>query len=178
MKQQCKFCAVVFFLLTISFSFSLLFPTVTSGDNFDQQLEDTEQEISQTEEEKDNAENKLEEVKKQEEELNGSIAYYEYQLSATQQQLQNMLVSITEKEEEINQNLLKSVDELELSVRSYNCLKNADIKTLADLVQKTESEMLKTKNFGRKSLNEIKEVLAQMNLSLGMKLEKKPEEET
>jgi DNA-directed RNA polymerase subunit alpha len=82
------------------------------------------------------------------------------------------------KEEEINQNLLKSVDELELSVRSYNCLKNANIKTLADLVQKTESEMLKTKNFGRKSLNEIKEVLAQMNLSLGMKLEKKIEEET
>jgi DNA-directed RNA polymerase subunit alpha len=80
------------------------------------------------------------------------------------------------KEEEINQNLIKSVEELELSVRSYNCLRNANIKTLADLVQKTESEMLKTKNFGRKSLNEIKEVLAQMNLSLGMKLEKKAEE--
>jgi len=80
------------------------------------------------------------------------------------------------KEEEINQNLLKSVDELELSVRSYNCLKNANIRTLADLVQKTEAEMLKTKNFGRKSLNEIKEILAQMNLSLGMKLDKKLEE--
>ena len=79
------------------------------------------------------------------------------------------------KEEELNQNLLKSVDELELSVRSSNCLKNADIKTIADLVQKTESDMLKTKNFGRKSLNEIKEILAQMDLSLGMKLDKIPE---
>ena len=79
------------------------------------------------------------------------------------------------KEEEFNQNLLKSVDELELSVRSSNCLKNADIKTIADLVQKTESDMLKTKNFGRKSLNEIKEILAHMELSLGMKLDKIPE---
>lgn len=80
------------------------------------------------------------------------------------------------KEEEINQNLLKSVDELELSVRSYNCLKNANIRTLADLVQRSEAEMLKTKNFGRKSLNEIKEILAGMNLSLGMKLDTKAEE--
>jgi DNA-directed RNA polymerase subunit alpha len=63
------------------------------------------------------------------------------------------------------------VEELELSVRSSNCLKNANIKTIADLVQKTETEMLKTKNFGRKSLNEIKEILAEMGLSLGMKLE-------
>jgi DNA-directed RNA polymerase subunit alpha len=67
--------------------------------------------------------------------------------------------------------LNKSVDEMELSVRSYNCLKNANIATIGELVQKTESEMLKTKNFGRKSLNEIKEFLAGMGLSLGMKLD-------
>ncbi len=70
-----------------------------------------------------------------------------------------------------NKNLLKPVDELELSVRSYNCLKNANIKTIADLVQKTEQEMLKTKNFGRKSLNEIKEILKSMGLSFGMKID-------
>jgi len=67
--------------------------------------------------------------------------------------------------------LTKSVDELELSVRSYNCLKNANIRTIGDLVQKTEPEMLKTKNFGRKSLNEIKEILSGMGLSLGMKID-------
>jgi len=67
--------------------------------------------------------------------------------------------------------LARSVDELELSVRSYNCLKNANIHTLRELVQRTESEMLKTKNFGRKSLNEIKEILSGMGLSLGMKLD-------
>jgi DNA-directed RNA polymerase subunit alpha len=66
------------------------------------------------------------------------------------------------------------VDELELSVRSANCLKNADIRYIGDLVQKTEVEMLKTKNFGRKSLNEIKEILSEMGLSLGMKLENWP----
>jgi DNA-directed RNA polymerase subunit alpha len=68
-----------------------------------------------------------------------------------------------------NENLLRSVNELELSVRAANCLKNAGIETIAEMVQKTESEMLKTKNFGRKSLNEIKEILAEMGLSLGMK---------
>ena len=71
----------------------------------------------------------------------------------------------------LNENLDKSVEELELSVRSYNCLKNANIRTIRELVQKTEGEMLKTKNFGRKSLNEIKEILAGMGLSLGMKLD-------
>ena len=70
-----------------------------------------------------------------------------------------------------NENLEKSVEELELSVRSYNCLKNAEIRTISELVQKTEAEMLKTKNFGRKSLNEIKEILTNMGLSLGMRLE-------
>jgi DNA-directed RNA polymerase subunit alpha len=70
-----------------------------------------------------------------------------------------------------NENLDKSVEELELSVRSYNCLKNANIRTIRELVQKTEGEMLKTKNFGRKSLNEIKEILGSMGLSLGMRLD-------
>src|SRR5215831_12736839 len=70
--------------------------------------------------------------------------------------------------------LAKSVDEMELSVRSYNCLKNANIRTIGELVQKTEVEMLKTKNFGRKSLNEIKEILSEMGLSLGMKLDNWP----
>ena len=84
-----------------------------------------------------------------------------------------------------NENLEKSVEELELSVRSYNCLKNAEIRTISELVQKTEAEMLKTKNFGRKSLNEIKEILTNMGLSLGMRLdqtvpqsETKPQSET
>jgi DNA-directed RNA polymerase subunit alpha len=70
-----------------------------------------------------------------------------------------------------NENIYRSVDELELSVRSSNCLKNARIHTIYQLVQKTDGEMLKTKNFGRKSLNEIKEVLHTMDLSLGMDLE-------
>jgi DNA-directed RNA polymerase subunit alpha len=80
---------------------------------------------------------------------------------------------------DFNENLYRSVEELELSVRSANCLKNADINKIFQLVSKTEAEMLKTKNFGRKSLNEIKEVLAEMGLSLGMKLEgfAPPEEE-
>jgi len=71
----------------------------------------------------------------------------------------------------LNEHLDKSVEELELSVRSYNCLKNANIRTIRELVQKTEGEMLKTKNFGRKSLNEIKEILTTMGLSLGMRLD-------
>jgi len=81
---------------------------------------------------------------------------------------------------QFNDNLYRSVEELELSVRSANCLKNADINKIYQLVSKTEPEMLKTKNFGRKSLNEIKEVLTEMGLSLGMKLEGfvPPEEET
>jgi DNA-directed RNA polymerase subunit alpha len=73
-----------------------------------------------------------------------------------------------------NENLFRNVDELELSVRSANCLKNADIRHIGELVQKTEQEMLKTKNFGRKSLNEIKEILSEMGLSLGMKLDNFP----
>lgn len=76
--------------------------------------------------------------------------------------------------ENLNDVLNKSVDELELSVRSSNCLKNADIKTIRELVVKTEKEMLETKNFGRKSLNEIKELLRSMGLSLGMDLNRVP----
>lgn len=76
-----------------------------------------------------------------------------------------------EKEEPLNENVYRSVEELELSVRSANCLKNANIGHIGELVQRTEAEMLKTKNFGRKSLNEIKEVLTEMGLTLGMKLE-------
>jgi len=74
----------------------------------------------------------------------------------------------------LNPNLFKSVDELELSVRSANCLQNANIRYIGELVQRTEAEMLKTKNFGRKSLNEIKEILESMGLSLGMTLENFP----
>ena len=79
----------------------------------------------------------------------------------------------TTEDERLLDQLGRSVDELELSVRSYNCLKNADIKTIGDLVTKSESEMLKTKNFGRKSLNEIKDILAEMGLSLGMDIDLK-----
>lgn len=78
------------------------------------------------------------------------------------------------QEENLNQNLFRPVSELELSVRSANCLKNANITLIGELVQKTEAEMLKTKNFGRKSLNEIKAILEEMGLSLGMKLDNFP----
>jgi DNA-directed RNA polymerase subunit alpha len=82
----------------------------------------------------------------------------------------------TEAEEEpLNENLFRSVEELELSVRSANCLQNASIHIIGELVQKTEAEMLKTKNFGRKSLKEIKEILADMGLSLGMKIDSWPQ---
>ena len=79
--------------------------------------------------------------------------------------------TVSEEAAKMNENLDKSVDELELSVRSANCLQNANIRYIGELVQKTEAEMLKTKNFGRKSLKEIKEILAEMGLSLGMKLD-------
>ena len=78
---------------------------------------------------------------------------------------------IDEKKQKVLTNMAKCVEELELSVRSYNCLKNANIQTIAELVQKTDGEMLKTRNFGRKSLNEIKEILEDMGLHLGMKVE-------
>jgi DNA-directed RNA polymerase subunit alpha len=81
---------------------------------------------------------------------------------------------VEEEEDKLNENLFRPVSELELSVRSANCLKNANITLIGELVQKSETEMLKTKNFGRKSLNEIKEILSEMGLSLGMKLDNFP----
>lgn len=81
---------------------------------------------------------------------------------------------ISEPRRKLNENLFKRIDEIELSVRSANCLENADIKYIGELVQKTEAEMLRTKNFGRKSLNEIKEILTEMGLGLGMRLEEFP----
>jgi DNA-directed RNA polymerase subunit alpha len=80
-----------------------------------------------------------------------------------------------EEDEPLNENLFRSVEELELSVRSANCLQNANIHLIGELVQRTESEMLKTKNFGRKSLKEIKEILADMGLSLGMRIDNWPQ---
>ncbi len=98
--------------------------------------------------------------------------------------LQNQLKLFINFEEEIeemprvetqkprfNENLYRSIDELELSVRSSNCLRNASIRQIWELVMRSEAEMLKTKNFGRKSLNEIKEILSEMGLTLGMKLD-------
>jgi len=85
---------------------------------------------------------------------------------------------VDEEREAMNENLNKSIEELELSVRSYNCLKNANIQTIRELVTRSETEMLKTKNFGRKSLNEIKEILADMGLQFGMDLDEKTREET
>jgi DNA-directed RNA polymerase subunit alpha len=81
---------------------------------------------------------------------------------------------ISEPKKKLNENLFRRIEEIELSVRSANCLENADIKYIGELVQKTEAEMLRTKNFGRKSLNEIKEILQEMGLGLGMKLEDFP----
>lgn len=85
---------------------------------------------------------------------------------------------VNEAQEKLNENLWRTVDELELSVRSANCLQNANIKYIGELVQRSEAEMLKTKNFGRKSLKEIKEILAEMGLSLGMKLDNWPGSQT
>ena len=85
------------------------------------------------------------------------------------------LVPMAEEPTPLNPNIFKSVDELELSVRSANCLQNANIRYIGELIQRTESEMLKTKNFGRKSLNEIKELLGTMGLELGMSIENFPD---
>ncbi len=76
---------------------------------------------------------------------------------------------------DINENLFKSVEELELSVRSANCLQNANIRYIYELVTKSEAEMLRTKNFGRKSLNEIKDILSEMGLGLGISIDLPPE---
>ena len=82
-----------------------------------------------------------------------------------------------EDDSKINENLYRTVEELELSVRSANCLKNAGIKLIGELVSKSEAEMLKTQNFGRKSLNEIKDILNEMGLTFGMKLDSFPDPE-
>ncbi len=84
-------------------------------------------------------------------------------------------VALASGDEPMNENLFRSVEELELSVRSANCLQNANIHLIGELVQKSEAEMLKTKNFGRKSLKEIKEILVEMGLSLGMKIDNWPQ---
>ncbi len=84
---------------------------------------------------------------------------------------ESLLVDAEEPEQQANENLFRPVDELELSVRSANCLQNAGIKLIGELVQRTEAEMLKTKNFGRKSLKEIRDILAEMDLQLGMKID-------
>lgn len=83
-------------------------------------------------------------------------------------------VKSNEPKSRLNENLFRRIDEIELSVRSANCLENADIKYIGELVQKSEGEMLRTKNFGRKSLNEIKEILTEMGLGLGLKLDNFP----
>jgi DNA-directed RNA polymerase subunit alpha len=85
------------------------------------------------------------------------------------------LAPVADEPTPLNPNLFKSVDELELSVRSANCLQNANIRFIGELVQRTEAEMLKTKNFGRKSLNEIKDLLVSMGLELGIQLDGFPD---
>ena len=85
-----------------------------------------------------------------------------------------MAIDVSDEPEPLNPNLFKSVDELELSVRSANCLQNANIRFIGELVQRTEAEMLKTKNFGRKSLNEIKDTLGSLGLSLGITIDNLP----
>ncbi|MDH5510125.1 MAG: DNA-directed RNA polymerase subunit alpha [Nitrospinota bacterium] len=90
---------------------------------------------------------------------------------STEEEVEPVLSTVNEEKMKVAMNLRKSVDELELSVRSFNCLKNANIKSIFELVKKTDQEMLKTRNFGRKSLNEIKEILEDMGLLLGMNVE-------
>jgi DNA-directed RNA polymerase subunit alpha len=97
------------------------------------------------------------------------IGGYDYRGSAPQPEL-GPKPPEPERDTTRNENLDLSVDQLELSVRTANCLQNANIKTIGQLVQRTEAELLKTKNFGRQSLKELKEILAEMGLQLGMKL--------
>lgn len=91
--------------------------------------------------------------------------------TGVEEMVEEPVVQVVEEKPKLNENLFRRIDELELSVRSANCLENADIKYIGELVQRSEAEMLRTKNFGRKSLNEIKEILTEMGLALGMKLE-------
>lgn len=91
--------------------------------------------------------------------------------SGTEEVIEEQEEVTEEAKPKLNEGLFRRIDELELSVRSANCLENSNIKYIGELVQRTEAEMLRTKNFGRKSLNEIKEILTEMNLSLGMHLD-------
>jgi len=101
--------------------------------------------------------------------LAAKIAKEQFQLFINfDEELEDVVDEPVVEEVPLNENLFRTVEELELSVRSANCLQNANIRYIGELVQRTEAEMLKTKNFGRKSLKEIKEVLAEMDLSLGM----------
>lgn len=108
--------------------------------------------------------------------LSGRILQDQLSLFVNFEDPEEEIIHEAEKEPEFNKHLLRKVEELELSVRSANCLKNDNIVYIGDLVQKTESEMLRTPNFGRKSLNEIKEVLTQMGLHLGMEIPNWPPE--
>jgi DNA-directed RNA polymerase subunit alpha len=101
--------------------------------------------------------------------LAAKIAKEQFQLFINfDEELEDVVDEVVVEEAPLNENLFRTVEELELSVRSANCLQNASIRYIGELVQRTEAEMLKTKNFGRKSLKEIKEVLSEMDLSLGM----------
>jgi DNA-directed RNA polymerase subunit alpha len=108
--------------------------------------------------------------------LAARILQDQLQLFINFEEPQQRTVEDSQAEPPFNRNLLRKVDELELSVRSANCLKNDNIVYIGDLVQKSEAEMLRTPNFGRKSLNEIKEVLATMGLHLGMEIPNWPPE--
>jgi DNA-directed RNA polymerase subunit alpha len=91
-----------------------------------------------------------------------------------EEHVEEPVAPVVEERPRLNENLFRRIDELELSVRSANCLENADIKYIGELVQRSEAEMLRTKNFGRKSLNEIKEILGEMGLGLGLRLDSFP----
>ena len=108
--------------------------------------------------------------------LSARILQHQLQLFVNFEEPEGEAVEEKPEEPAFNRNLLRKVEELELSVRSANCLKNDNIIYIGDLVQKSEGEMLRTPNFGRKSLNEIKEVLAQMGLHLGMEILEWPPE--
>ncbi|MCK4911219.1 MAG: DNA-directed RNA polymerase subunit alpha [Thermodesulfovibrionales bacterium] len=103
--------------------------------------------------------------------MNEHLDFFVFEREAEEAVAVDQVDAVSEDVLAMNPNLLKSVDELELSVRAHNCLKNAEIKSIADLVQRTEYDMLRTKNFGRKSLNEIKEILGTMGLNFGMRID-------
>lgn len=103
--------------------------------------------------------------------LNEHLDFFVFEREEEEAEVVGQEDAVSEDVLAMNPNLLKSVEELELSVRAHNCLKNAEIKSIADLVQRTEYDMLRTKNFGRKSLNEIKEILGTMGLSFGMRVD-------